>query len=412
MDPAETIKTVAFLWASQYDLTEEEWEERQADSQTSQALRLQGPLGREVLIRSLRALTSEQAQDVAWWALRHDDARPESYYWSGLLGAIANYVDGGLNAVYPDLLQRDLYYPAWIYRGADPATRDELIARIERLTPEARAANSALLNELLLSLAWIGDEAVQQLFAGWHAQPPAWRTELFVPPEEYAPEAGWEVTPTGGRRDLFSSPAYELVLAELGEGESAGVAAGPVVVPGPEHRKQEVDAKCAWCGRGLATLLDLNLRDARLAFLGLAGTRLRVAYCPCCSQFATIYTDVDLHGHVAWSASNERPDYLDDILSEDPPPGAPPIERTLLLGPRRRTPAEAVGGWGEESQLGGLPNWIQDAEYPRCPECGLRMPCIGQVKMEDVLSAPYVEGITYAFLCAGCGKAATTYQQT
>lgn len=64
----------------------------------------------------------------------------------------------------------------------------------------------------------------------------------------------------------------------------------------------------------------------------------------------------------------------------------------------------------EESQLGGVPNWIQDAEYPRCPGCQRRMLCIGQVAMDDII--PDHEGMTYAFLCAECGKAATTYQQT
>lgn len=42
--------------------------------------------------------------------------------------------------------------------------------------------------------------------------------------------------------------------------------------------------------------------------------------------------------------------------------------------------------------------------------CQRRMTYIGQVTMEDVYMLH--EGITYAFLCAGCGKAATTYQQT
>lgn len=404
--PVDTIKMIAFLWASRNDLTDEEWGERQVDSQTSQVLRMQGPLGQEMMVSALRTLTPEQARDVAWWTLQHDDLRPDGYYWSGLLGAIANYVDGGLVPLYPDILERKIYYPASIFRGADPATRDELIAGIEHVTPEVLAENSGVRNDLLLCLAWVGDEAVQQLFARWREKPPAWSDELFVAPEDYANQGGWELTPEGTRRDLFLAPAYELMLAEL---EAEGAQAGPVVVPGPA---QAVGASCAWCGRELNALFDLDLRDSRLAFLGLKGTRVRVTYCPFCSLFATLYTDVDTRGSVTWSASNEKPDYLDAILREEPPPASASIEHALVLGVERRTPAETVGGWGTESQLGGLPNWIQDAEYPVCPGCARRMPCIGQVKMEDVVSDRSVEGITYAFLCVECGKAATTYQQT
>lgn len=405
MDPVETIKTIAFLWASRHDLTVEEWEEREEVSQTSQAIRLLGRLGHEQMIVSLRSLTPAQALSVARWALAHDDLRPESYYWSGLLGAIANYVDGALVGLYPEMLARDLYYPAWVYRGADPATRDELIRRVEALTPEVRAANKQLLNELLLCLAWIGDEGVQRQFAAWREQPPSWRADLYIPPEDYAEEAGWESTPTGGRRDLAYAPAFELITAEMAREGNAG---HPVVpVSGPLK-----DVQCQWCERPLAVLLVLDLRDPRLAFLGLAGTEVRIACCPFCSQFATVYTDVDTAGHVAWSAENILEEYMARILQEDPRPEAPLVEQPLFLGPQRHSVAEAVGGWGEESQLGGLPNWIQDAEYPECPTCGQRMPCVGQVRMGDVLEARYIEGITYAFLCANCGKAATSYQQT
>lgn len=411
MDPVETVKMVAFLWASPHDLTPEEWEERQADSQTSQVLRMQGPLGQQAMIDALRKLTEAQALDVARWALRHDDLRPESYYWSGLLGAVANYVDGALRPLYPDLLARDLYYPAWIYRGADAATRDELIARVERLTPEARASNPQLLNELLLCLAWVGDEGVQKQFATWRAQPPAWSEDLYIPPEEYAEQAGWELTPTETRRDLYTATAYELVPAEMrAPGET-----GAAVVPAPERPVDEraVGEHCRWCERPLATLFALDVRDPRLAILGLTGSELRIAYCPFCTQFATIYTDVDMAGKVAWSDANILPEYMEDILNEDPAPEAfPPVERPLYLGPRRRTPVETVGGWGEESQVGGLPNWIQDAEYPLCPGCEQAMVCVGQVRMGDVFEAPSVEGMTYAFLCAQCGKAAASYQQT
>ncbi len=89
-------------------------------------------------------------------------------------------------------------------------------------------------------------------------------------------------------------------------------------------------------------------------------------------------------------------------------------EQRLTFGPERRTPFETLGRLMlmelGTSQVGGHPEWVQDPEYPTCPTCLRRMPCIGQVAWEDLEEA--AEGVTYAFLCLSCQKAATCYQQT
>ena len=63
------------------------------------------------------------------------------------------------------------------------------------------------------------------------------------------------------------------------------------------------------------------------------------------------------------------------------------------------------------SQIGGLPAWEQDAEYPTCPDCGRTMPFIGQLDNGDFPDGCY-EGVYYAFLCARCRTTAVTSQQT
>jgi hypothetical protein len=96
----------------------------------------------------------------------------------------------------------------------------------------------------------------------------------------------------------------------------------------------------------------------------------------------------------------------DDVL--------PPSARRLALGPQRRTPFEAVGRLMLDetgtSQIGGHPEWVQDAEYPVCPGCQRLMTYIGQVSLDDV--EEFSEGTFYGFACLPCGKGATNYQQT
>ena len=62
------------------------------------------------------------------------------------------------------------------------------------------------------------------------------------------------------------------------------------------------------------------------------------------------------------------------------------------------------------SQIGGLPSWVQDFEYPTCRGCTQTMPFVGQVAVEDIDDSG--EGLFYAFLCTDCGKSTTVFQQT
>ena len=145
------------------------------------------------------------------------------------------------------------------------------------------------------------------------------------------------------------------------------------------------------------------------------GTQLRIAHCLWCSSYATLYTDIDLQGGVRWSNANENlPQILTRVGLGSDVELLPSAAGRLVLGQQRRTPFEAMGrlmlSEGGISQLGGHPEWIDDAEYPVCPGCQRLMTCVGQVAWEDV--EDFAEGITYGFVCLACGKAATTYQQT
>ena len=91
-------------------------------------------------------------------------------------------------------------------------------------------------------------------------------------------------------------------------------------------------------------------------------------------------------------------------------PTSPWQSALLSLSPRMPMQAlESDGGGGSASQIGGQPNWVQDAQYPKCPDCGQSMHFLAQLDNGDF---PSHEGIHYAFLCADCRVTATHYQQS
>jgi len=117
--------------------------------------------------------------------------------------------------------------------------------------------------------------------------------------------------------------------------------------------------------------------------------------------------NVDPSGNASWHAGNVRPEFL---LEE---PGEPlTVNVRLVLGsPRGLLHAAHQFLPTSVSQVGGVPGWIQDAEYPRCPDCHETMPCISQVSPADLAGEPS-EGLYYAFWCSPCRVTATGYQQT
>lgn len=352
------------------------------------------------LTHALRALSREQALQLAqeFWALYDHEE------FAYALGQINTVVPGALAELHEVFIEERMFVPSWLYLGGAPETTERLLGLMK---DEALKGER---NALLLALAWIGDDLVRAVFRSWREQPPAWRSELYIDPDRYAEEAGWELTPEGGKRVLYRETCYELVVVDEAEGTPSAHA---VAVATPN------EAVCGWCGRRLVTLLDVDLRDGRCGFIvgerTEGGTRLRVAHCWWCSVYATLYTDVDLHGGSMWSAANgAKPRILEQVGTGEGEEEPEPASRRLVLGERRKTAFEAVGRFMLDemgiSQVGGHPEWIQDAEYPTCPGCQRLMECVGQVSWPDMDA--YAEGCTYAFLCLPCGKAATVYQQT
>jgi hypothetical protein len=279
-------------------------------------------------------------------------------------------------------------WPSVVFRGASHSIRDRIVQAIDN--------GSAEVNHALSALAWIGDQEVVKLFRIWEAEPPWWRRSLHLTPSRHAHDAGWEPA-AGGRRNLFFEPC--LAIVPVGAGEQALSSVDLI---------RQSDKSCHWCGGKMVHLIDLDLGDPVFNFLDSSRPRLPVLTCYRCTCYGDhLFAQITEDGTARWLESNVRPDWLPDGTSDWSKPPWQGI--SVRLSPRR---AIHAAGWctsASVSQFGGLPSWVQDTAYPRCPRCKQTMVFLAQL---DNGRFPGHEGIYYAFLCAACSITATTYQQT
>jgi hypothetical protein len=62
----------------------------------------------------------------------------------------------------------------------------------------------------------------------------------------------------------------------------------------------------------------------------------------------------------------------------------------------------------DATTIGGMPMWLQEADYPRCPTCAERMRFLAQHDKSAIRG----EGLYYALYCPDCRVVAVNYQQT
>lgn len=403
MEPVETVKRIIHMPAWQIPAHYQE---------------LRAVL-RALDVASLRALLADglaeydrmvqQSEAPEPWLYGPDNAGMELALW------IAQVRPDACDGLPADLWRRRALGHGVLYRGADAAIRDAILAEADALLdtlieafpdlvasslkwgdPAIRDRQGELtqrgewndLNSMLRMLAWIGDEAVRRWF---QIRRRIWGALFYLSADAIISEGGWELTSDGARRDLTFPIAYQLLDADSAnaDGDSSG---GPVAVMTPYN------GHCRWCGRRLTALFDLDLRHPALAFIGLDGTRLCLVICEECSLWNRLYMDVDLFGGAHWNARNESDGGVspeDDSTMYFTPP-----DHRLALGPRCASPTEvaARGADWDVSQLGGMPAWIQSAEYPSCPICQHKMLFIGEVALETVTDRA-VDGVFYGFFC-------------
>jgi hypothetical protein len=286
-------------------------------------------------------------------------------------------------------IEQKRFWPAVIFRGAGPRIRDVIVSVLE--------SGKANANHALSALAWIGDTCVQDLFSQWESKLPRWCAGLHVGPAGYAHVAGWELN-ANKRRNLFHDECWAIAPAPA------------VDVSGESLRlMHEVAQDCPWCQRKLVHLVELDLGDERFAFLGFLGETLPVLTCDACTCYGLgfVFARIEADGTARLADENLRPSWMPDDLSSW---GRSPW-KDIPVRLHHRSAIHATD-WCMPvslSQIGGLPSWVQDSAFPKCPDCLETMMFIAQV---DNGQFPSNEGVYYAFLCAACRVTATTYQQT
>ncbi|HVV71161.1 MAG TPA: DUF1963 domain-containing protein, partial [Verrucomicrobiae bacterium] len=129
----------------------------------------------------------------------------------------------------------------------------------------------------------------------------------------------------------------------------------------------------------------------------------KVLCCLSCACFSPMFTRYRSNGVAEWHPAT--------ATSETAPSGTwPSCECQLSSSAFPPFAAANPFRLDDASTLGGIPMWLQDAEYPRCPDCAKPMQFLAQ--FYNLAMPKPEEGMFYSFFCRECEVAAVNYQQT
>ena len=315
--------------------------------------------------------------------------------------------------------------------------------------------NRLIINHILLCLAMIGNERVVKLFDSWKKNEPEFAEKLYCKPFNYSYEGGWMIDENGNRKNLYYEKSYGVKKGTVPDNTPVNfyVDKDNKFESSAKLDKEELntnrytdkelvdnlctendesnsnkenlncknkecatsnrcidDNKCGWCGRNLTSLFTIDLHNEDMKFLGFEGDKLNISTCIDCVCYDNVYTDIDTDGNAYWSRYNAEADNSDDYEEDEELEECEDNKLYLDINAKSDNYASNQFLDVRFTKIGGMPAWIQDSAYPKCPQCGEEMKFIGQVSGEDIRD--YAEGIYYGFVCKKCMIAATSYQQT
>ncbi len=308
-------------------------------------------------------LSQVDVADLVRYLSRLSQKRNEWPLYTALnyLGAMHRERLRGLHGI---LLEHGLLEPECLFQTADAEISRRLADRLR----SGRSRRSRFLE--LVVLAWIRDANAIDYF-------------LQHPDEQdHIIEAGWELTAEGHVRQLYYDTCYR--VASQGQ-------------PGTTRFMTHQSETCPLCGEPLVALMDLDLTDPRLAYMQLAGTRLKVISClSCAGWIGNVYADVDLEGKAHWNTAlnaSEKPQRSEPIVFVNEKPYVLAAEPSPIID------IEDFHSIGQTSKLGGFPAWITGTFHPNCPQCSQGMIYLGQVHWWN---ATNIDTTHFCFLCPDC----------
>jgi hypothetical protein len=339
------------------------------------------------LLVDFRQLSELHVEQLAAEAMRCVDAEEESLLDVGtrILQRLACFRHGGLTEATCDaLIARSIFWPSSLYRDASESIASQLVKLIDE-SPVQPA-----IHHLLLSLAWTRSKAALGTFKGWSQRAPRWAESLHVPLEEYLLSAGWCLDEARNRRDLICLDCFRLIVA-------SDFATANVIC------RKTLTENCPSCGGPQIVLFDFKEANGDRFISVLPEAPRRVVCCLHCSCYGPVFTRYYADGSTDWLSPVEPSEFA--YGDNDSPE---PCYRMLEAAPIAPFTLAEPYSLSDASTLGGIPMWLQNAEFPRCIDCGRFMTFLAQHDNGPIGE----EGIYYAFFCAPCKIASVTYQQT
>lgn len=290
-------------------------------------------------------------------------------------------------SVISALLELRVHWPAILFRDSGEETAAQLLNRIQQ------GSSRLDLDHLLLSFAWSNSELSRSTFVQWLTNPPKWCSMLNISVVDYAVYAGWSVNQRGEPSPLVEKKCYRLPISSV---TSKSLVSSCI----------ETESTCISCDGKLSLLFDFRKLSSHRRKELFIGNRMNapVVFQTClhCSAYQTVFDRY---------SDNETIDRISPVTICDFPNDEVPMEsvhRTLAEDCTSPYAAAQPFLLDDASSVGGMPSWLQDAEFPRCVECNERMLFFGQHDNGSVSE----EGIYYAFFCPTCQISAVNFQQT